>query len=184
MFKKAGQIQALQILGFIKEAGKLNWILNRLARGRGIQSVTENIGKPNLLRMLVGEPEQILHPIKLIREVASFKPTYEHLQTIRRNPFLWEKTKGIGRLLGDVSAKGFLFGAPTYGVYKGITTTPKPGQTRGEAIGRAIGEGLGWFPPMGVLGTAASFLTPEYSLPAITGELGAQLGKGMSKLTD
>ncbi|MGD9209184.1 MAG: hypothetical protein PVI90_00335 [Desulfobacteraceae bacterium] len=184
MFKKTGQIYALQSLGLVKTAGKLDWILNRLARGRGIQKLTETANPRDYLRMLIGEPEQILHPIKLMKEVASLKPTREHLQTIRQHPFLWEKIKGAGRLAGDIGAKGFLFGTPAYGIYKGITTPPQPNETRGQAIGRAIGEGLGWFPPMGVVGTAASFLTPKYSLPALTGYLGEQLGRSVSKLVD
>lgn len=183
MFKEAGQEYALALMGFEKEAGVGEWILRRLTRGRGVKPLAEGTGKRNLLRLLIGEPERIFRPVQLIREVGSLKPTREHLQAMLRGPSAWEKTKGFGRLMGDIGAKGFMFGFPAYGVYKGITTTPQPGETRGETIGRAIGEGLGWFPPMGILGTAASLITPEYSLPGATGWLGGKLGKGVSRLT-
>lgn len=182
MFYEHGQAQALQTLGFTKEAKAWDWILRRLSRGRGVKPLAEGAGEHRLLRTLIGEPERILHPVQLVKEVGSLKPTREHWRTMLHGPSAWEKTKGFGRLAGDVSAKGFLFGFPAYGVYKGITEEPRPGETRGQAVGRAIGEGLGWFPPMGILGTAASLFTPEYSLPGATGWLGGQLGKGVSKL--
>jgi hypothetical protein len=182
MFYEHGQAQALQTLGLTKEAGALDWILRRVTRGRGVKPLAEGEGKRSILKALIGEPERILHPVQLVKEVGSLKPTREHWRTMLHGPSAWEKTKGFGRLAGDIGAKGFLFGFPAYGVYKGITEQPLPGETRGQAVGRAIGEGLGWFPPMGILGTAASLITPEYSLPGATGWLGGQLGKGVSKL--
>lgn len=181
MFYKQGQEHALEVLG-LKEAGAKDWILRRLMRGRGVKPLAEGEGQRSLLKTLIGEPERIFHPIQLMKEVGSLKPTREHWRTMLHGPTAWQKTKGFGRLAGDIGAKGFMFGFPAYGVYKGITTEPLPGETRGESIGRAVGEGLGWFPPMGILGTAASLLTPEYSLPGATGWLGGKLGKGVSKL--
>lgn len=182
MFKAAGQQRALIAMGFVKEAGAGEWLLRRLTRGRGVKPLAEGAGKRDWLRLMIGEPERILHPVQMIREVGSLQPTREHLRTMLHGPGAWAKTKGFGRLMGDVAAKGFMFGFPGYGVYKGLTTTPRPGETRGEAVGRAIGEGLGWFPPMGVLGTATSLFLPEYSLPGATGWLGGKVGKGVSKL--
>jgi len=182
MFYEHGQAHALETLGLTKEAGVKDWILRRLTRGRGVKPLVEGEGQRSLLKTLIGEPERILHPIQLMKEVGSLKPTRQHIQTMLHGPTAWQKTKGFGRLAGDVASKGFMFGFPAYGVYKGVTSEPLPGETRGQSVGRAIGEGIGWFPPMGILGTAASFLTPEYSLPGATGWLGGQLGKGVSKL--
>lgn len=182
MFREAGQAYALHTLGFTKEAKALDWILRRLTRGRGVKPLGEGSGQHSVLRTLIGEPARIFHPVQLMKEVGSLKPTREHWRTMTQGRGAWEKTKGFGRLAGDVGAKGFLFGFPAYGVYKGVTSESLPGETRSEAVGRAVGEGLGWFPPMGILGTAASLLTPEYSLPGATGWLGGKLGKGVGKL--
>lgn len=174
---------ALQHMGLVKEAKALDWLLRRLEQGWGVRPVSEATKKHRLFRVLFGRPEELLHPISLVKNVASFEPTAAHAHAMLHEPTLWGRTKGLGRLTGDLAAKTFLLGFPAYGAYRGLTRTPLPGETRGEAVGQALGEGLGWLPPLGILGTAAALVAPRYSLPGLTGTLGKHVGRALSPET-
>lgn len=176
--KLAGKKRALEQLGLAKEAGIKDWLLQQIP----LSQATGSAPKRDWLRFLIGKPESILNPWQYIKEIGSLKPTKKHLMSVIQGPGLWEKAKGLGRLTWDLGGKGFTFGFPAYGVYKGLTTEPLPGESRGEAVGRAIGEGLGWLPPMGVVGTAATLATPEYTLPGATSWLGGKVGRGIENL--
>jgi len=181
-FQRAGQLRALEELGLAttsKHAGVVDWAARAATKGRNFGVNPKSTG---WLSTLIGEPERLLHPIDLIKEWASFKPTRAAWNQMTKGDGLWERTKGLGNLGQDMMGKTFGLGLPAYGVARGLTATPEPGRTKGEAVGHALGEGLGWLPPMGVLGMTASFVAPHFSVPGLLGRVGGLAGRGASAL--
>lgn len=187
MHYSIGRQCALRDLGFIKAAAELSTldnILRRLARGRS-KIPLEAMQNPTASEILVGRPQEVLKPGRLIRQVGSLKPTREAMLALQglgpEGAKLWPRLKGVGRLGTDLLHKSLVFGVPSYLIYKALQK-PAPGKTRGEEIGRAVGQSLGWLPPMGLLGTAATVATPEYSMPGMLGTLGEHAGGAVSQL--
>jgi hypothetical protein len=197
-----GQQQALRVLALMPPgantktgsaltsgAAKANVILSRLksrlARGSG-KIPLDAVKNPTWFETLFGRPTEALHPMKLLRQAASLDNTREAILAMRglgpQGNKLWARTKGLGRLTGDVLNKSFILGMPTYATVKGLQAPP-PGKTRGEAVGRALGEGLGWLPPTGWVGMSAALAAPQYSLPGLLGSLGENAGGAISQIT-
>ena len=63
--------------------------------------------------------------------------------------------------LGDAMNKGLAFAAPAYVAHEAATSTPAPGESRGESIGGTLGDALGWTigSPLGML-TGGAFAAP------------------------
>lgn len=178
--REHGQQAALASLGLVKSADARSWLIARLIKGRGLAKPQST----STFAKLFGEPGRLLHPIELIKDVASLKPTREAWQKMR-DPTLsaWQRAKATGSLTGDVVNKTFFLGMPALGIHRAMTTTPEPGSTKGEAIGQAVGESLGWLPPLGAVGLATSIFAPQYSLPHWAGRAGKAIGGGISKAT-
>lgn len=194
MFYQQGKITAQRELGLTKEAGpRFDRFLLRLAQGKGrlppTATTAEGAAKARikLRQILIGNPEHLItQPGKLVRDALSLQPLHDAIQTIQglgpNGAGTWARLKGVGNLGMEAANKAFVVGLPAYGVHQALTTPNAPGQTRGERIGTALGEGLGWLPPMGILGTGAAMLKPEYSVPGLTGRAGGLVGRGISAL--
>lgn len=182
-----GQQHALCTLGFIKQADSenvLRQILRRLARGRS-KIPLESMKDPTPLELMIGRPQEVAHPRRLWGQVASLEPTRNAMQALQglgpEGPKALARLKGLGRLGVDLLHKGLVFGLPGYLIYKALQK-PSPGRTRGEDIGRAVGQSLGWLPPMGIAGTAATIVAPQYSMPGLLGTVGEHAGGAISQL--
>lgn len=188
-----GQQHALSTLGIVKQAAEpqvtpardvLDQVLRRLARGRS-RVPLESVPQPTARELLIGRPEEVLKPSRLFSNVASLQHTRNAMMALQglgpEGPKALARLKGLGRLGADLLHKGLVFGLPGYLIYKALQK-PSPGKTRGEEIGRAMGQSLGWLPPMGVAGTAATIATPQYSMPGLMGTLGEHAGGAISQL--
>lgn len=190
----AGQQHALYVLGMTKHAAPnpttavsedaLDNILRRLARGRS-RVPLESIQQPTARELLVGRPEEVLKPRRLLGNVASLEHTRNAMLALQglgpEGPKALARLKGMGRLGVDLLHKGLVFGLPGYLIYKALQK-PTPGKTRGEEVGHAVGQSLGWLPPMGIAGTAATVAAPQYSMPGLLGTLGEHAGGAISQL--
>jgi hypothetical protein len=183
-----GQHYAFRVLGIAKYAAPkenvLKHILRRLARGRS-KVPLDSIQDPTISELLIGRPQEVLKPRRLWSQVASLEPTRNAMLALQglgpEGAGVWPRLKGTGQLGVDLLHKGLVFGLPGYLGYKALQR-PAPGKTRGEEIGRAVGQSLGWLPPMGILGTAATVASPGYSMPGIIGSLGENAGGAVSQL--
>ena len=176
----------------VKEAGAWDNFLRRLARGRGlakppVTGAGEALPRPSFREWMIGNPEHLVtQPGKLLSNALSLQRAKDSIQAIRgQGPGgsgMWARTKGVGGLSLEAMNKAMILGIPGYGVHQALTTPREPGQTTGERVGKALGEGLGWLPGMGILGTGAVMLTPEYSVPGLVGQAGGLVGRGVSTL--
>ena len=181
-----GQQRALQVLGVVKYATNdvMDNVLRRLARGRS-RVPLDSIQPPTAKELLIGRPEMLAKPRRLWGQVASLEPTRKAMLALQglgpEGTKALARLKGLGGLSADLLHKGLVFGLPSYLIYKALQK-PKPGKTRGEEIGHAVGQSLGWLPPMGLLGTAATVATPQYSMPGLLGTLGEHAGGAVSQI--
>ena len=183
-----GQQHALYVLGMTKHAAAsesvVDNVLRRLARGRS-RVPLESIQQPTTRELLVGRPEEVLKPSRLFRNVASLTPTRKAMLALQGlgpdGTKALARLKGLGGLGVDLLHKGLVFGLPAYLIYKALQK-PSPGKTRGEEVGHAVGQSLGWLPPMGLAGTAATVVAPQYSMPGLLGTLGEHAGGAISQL--
>jgi hypothetical protein len=187
-----GQRYARRICGIEKQAAPnpaanenvVDNVLRRLARGRS-RVPLETIPPPTLPELLIGRPQEVLKPRRLFGQVASLTPTRKAILALQglgpEGTQALARLKGLGGLGVDLLHKGLVFGIPAYLIHKALQK-PAPGKTRGEEVGHAVGQSLGWLPPMGVAGTAATVAAPEYSLPGLLGTLGEHAGGAVSQL--